>query len=97
MIYTEITKNKNGMINLDGYSNKKTVKGAYNDLMKEVAKINKDEVISYEDNKEIINVKSSNEYEIEISEVGCASTYNDYGEAEYKDANYYCYIRFIAC
>lgn len=42
MTFVQI-ETKNGMINLDGYSRNKTLKGALKDLAREVSKIDKDE------------------------------------------------------
>ena len=42
MTFVQIEK-RNGMINLDGYSRNKTLKGALKDLAREVAKIDEGE------------------------------------------------------
>ena len=73
---------RNGMVNLDGYSDRKTLRGALKDLAREVAKIDKGEadcIASYlDDTLEMVRQGMTNEpgyYYIEAQEVPCASRY----------------------
>ncbi len=96
MVFTEAREGC-GWTHLDGYSKAKTVKGAYKDLMREVAKISESEGnIPYEYNEGLINAGSHDGYMIEIDEVSCASKLSKEEEIEYKEANFYCFIRFLA-
>lgn len=104
MKFVEI-ENRKGMINLDGYSTRKTLRGALNDLAREVAKIDKgeaDNITEYmDDTMAMVLDGMTNEpgaWYIEAEEVNCASRFNeDTDEMEYTDANWYLYIRFAAC
>ena len=97
MIFTTKTE-RNGLIHIDGYSNKKTLNGALKDLAKEVAKYNEAEA------KNIIDaIKFGDEvlidteyYKVEVEEVGCATRYINDEEVEYKEANYYLHIMYVA-
>lgn len=85
---------RNGMINLDGYSRNKTLKGALKDLAREVAKFDEGEASAITNNiDETVQMVSDGMdnypgcYVIEAEEVGCASRYkflngdeNDYSE-----------------
>ena len=96
---------RRGMVNLDGYSDRKTLRGALKDLAREVAKIDKGEadcITEYlDDTLEMVRQGMTNEpgyYYIEALEVGCACQYNEEtGETKYADGHWYLYIRFAAC
>lgn len=98
------TEIRNGMVNLDGYSTRKTLRGALKDLAREVAKIDKGEadgITNYmDDTLEMVLEGMTNEpgaWYIEAVEVGCASRFNeDTDEMEYAEGNWYLYIRFAA-
>ncbi len=93
MTFVEI-ETRNGMINLDGYSRNKTLKGALKDLAREVAKIDEGEgkcISDYiNETAEMVAAGMANEpgaYYIEAEEVPCASRYkflngdeNDFSE-----------------
>lgn len=81
MTFVQIEK-RNGMINLDGYSRNKTLKGALKDLAREVAKISKIEADGILNNlDETVQMVAEGMdnypgcYVIEAEEVGCASRY----------------------
>lgn len=102
MTFVEIEK-RNGMINLDGYSRNKTLKGALKDLAREVAKLDKGEADAILDNldetaamaSDMANVPDA--YYIEAQEVPCASRYSEEtDEIEYAEGRWYLYIRFCA-
>lgn len=74
---------RNGMINLDGYSRNKTIKGALKDLAREVAKIDDGEarnISDYiDDTAKMVLDGIANEpgaYYIEAEKVSCASRIN---------------------
>lgn len=100
MTFVQIEK-RNGMINLDGYSRNKTLKGALSDLAREVAKIDKGEADAILDNldetaemaSDMANIPDA--YYIEAQEVHCASRYSEKSdEIEYAEGHWYLYIRF---
>ena len=97
MIFTTKTES-NGHVHIDGYSNKKTVNGALKDLAREVTKYSESEArciieaIKFGD-EVIIDTE---EYKIECEEVGCATKYINDEEVEYKEANYYLHIMYVA-
>lgn len=106
MTFVQIEK-RNGMVNLDGYSRNKTLKGALQDLAREVAKIDNDEadaILSNLDETAAMALDMMNipgEYYIEAMDVPCASRYkylsddeNDF-EIEYAEGNWYLFIRFV--
>ena len=103
MTFVQIEK-RNGMINLDGYSRNKTLKGALKDLAREVAKIDEGEGNTITENiDEYVGMIADgmiNEpgcYYIEAEEVHCASRYSEKNdELEYAEGNCYLYIRFCA-
>lgn len=103
MTFVQIEK-RNGMINLDGYSRNKTLKGALKDLAREVAKIDEGEGnIITENIDEYVGMIADgmiNEpgcYYIEAEEVHCASRYSEKNdEMEYAEGHWYLYIRFCA-
>ena len=81
MKFVEI-QNRRGMINLDGYSDRKTLRGALRDLAREVAKIDKGEaagITNYMDETLcIVREGMTNEpgcWYIEAQEVNGASRY----------------------
>ena len=80
------------MLIIDGYSNKKTIRGAFNDLVRFGSKFSADlNDLKFED----MNAKSEC-FSIEISEVPSASRYNEEKEEmEYADGNYYCYVKCL--
>lgn len=96
-------------IDIDGYSNKKTLKGALSDLARAIEKYSKveaDGLRSCIKSNEIseIHYDSScgfpQQYILEYEDVPCASTIvgdidNDDFEVEYKDANWYLHTRII--
>lgn len=95
---------RHGMVNLDGYSDRKTLRGALKDLAREVAKIDKGEaeaITNYMDeNIQIVKDGMTNEpgaWYIEAEEVDSACRFNeDTDEMEYAEGNWYLYIRFWA-
>ena len=103
MTFVQIEK-RNGMINLDGYSRNKTLKGALNDLAREVAKIDEGEGDAITNNIDeymgMVIDGMLNEvgcFYIEAEEVGCASRYSEKNdEIEYAEGHWYLYIRFCA-
>lgn len=98
-------ENRKGMINLDGYSDRKTLRGALRDLAREVAKIDKGEadgIANYlDDTINLLKEGMTNEpgcWYIEAQEVESACKWNeDTDEMEYTDGHWYLYIRFAAC
>ena len=98
-------ENRKGMINLDGYSDRKTLRGALRDLAREVAKIDKGEaagITDYmDDTLALVRDGMTNEpgcWYIEAQEVSIACQYNeDTDEMKYADGRWYLYIRFVAC
>ena len=78
MTFTQVEK-RNGMVNIDGYSRNKTLKGALRDLAREVAKIDKIEAEAILNNldetaemaSDMANIPDA--YYIEAQEVPCAS------------------------
>lgn len=97
MIYTTVVRNEN-MIVVDGYSNKKTIKGAIADLAKEVAKVSEIEATNLKEyGLELMETMSEDDdYYIECEEVATATKINSNDEIEYKEAKYYLMIRFVA-
>lgn len=103
MTFVQIEK-RNGMINLDGYSRNKTLKGALKDLAREVAKIDEGEGNAITDNIDeymgMVVDGMLNEvgcFYIEAEEVHCASRYSERNdEMEYAEGHWYLYIRFCA-
>lgn len=102
MIFVQ-TETRNGMINLDGYSRNKTLKGALKDLAREVAKIDEGEGNTITNNidemagmaTDMMNIP--NEWYIEAQEVHCATRYSEKkDEMEYAEGHWYLYIRFCA-
>lgn len=95
MTFTEV-RIANGMVNLDGYSKNKTLKGAIKDLSREVAKYNREEaeaLISYLD-ETVEEVRTgmlniTGEYYIEATPVEGASRYKflNGDEEDYSDEN----------
>ena len=100
MIFAQYSKNKT-YTHIDGYSKAKTIKGALNDLMREVAKYNKSEaellVNSVKYNE--VEWKTSEykqEYFVECQVVPCATKYISDNQIEYKEANFYLHIMYIS-
>lgn len=91
---------RNDTIDIDGYSNKKTLKGALSDLAKALDKYNQVEADGLRDsikNNEItqVNIGGTN-YILEYEEVPTASQLNERtGEMEYKPAKWYVHTRII--
>lgn len=97
MTFTAKTE-KNGYVHIDGYSKAKTVNGALKDLSREVAKYNEAEakcIIDAIVNGEQVVIKTE-EYMVEVEEVGCATKYINDEEIEYKEANFYLHIMYVA-
>lgn len=95
MTFVQIEK-RNGMINLDGYSRNKTLKGALKDLAREVAKLDEGEANAITNNlDETVQMVAEGMdnypgcYVIEAEEVGCASRYKylDGDENNYSEEN----------
>ena len=95
---------RKGSVDIDGYSNKKTLKGAIKDLAKAVDTFDKGEgdyLRGLVKDNELSMVKpdktiGANQYILEWENVPSASRFNeDKDEMEYKDANYYLHIRFL--
>jgi hypothetical protein len=93
-------------ITVDGYSDRKTINGAVKDFGRYIEKkyhngegqtiidIVNDGIS--ETNSPFASAQSSDGgYFFEIEEVPCASRYNEIGEMEYKEANYYLVMRFV--
>ena len=103
MTFVQIEK-RNGMINLDGYSRNKTLKGALKDLAREVAKLDEGEANAITNNlNETVQMVAEGMpseagcYYIEAEEVHCASRYSEKkDEMEYAEGHWYLYIRFCA-
>jgi len=97
MIFAQTTV-RNGLVVIDGYSNKKTIKGAIADLVKEVAKINEAEATNLKEyGLELLGTTNeTDEYYIECEKVCCATNMTEDDEMEFKDANFYLMIRFVA-
>lgn len=107
MTFVQI-ETRNGMVNLDGYSRNKTLKGALKDLAREVAKIDEGEARAITGNlDEVVQMVSDGMdnypgcYIIEAEEVGCATLRKDTEdgsdfEMEYAEGHWYLYIRFCA-
>jgi hypothetical protein len=97
MIFTSIRK-QNGICVIDGYSNKKTIKGALSDINKEVSKIDQSEAASLKQfGMDNVNKDFGDDcdYQISITEVPNASIYLNDEVVDYQEANFYCYIRFV--
>ena len=101
MTFTQVEK-RNGMVNIDGYSRNKTLKGALSDLAREVAKIDKIEAEAILNNldetaeiaSDMANIPDA--YYIEAQEVPCASRRSEKtDEIEYAEGCWYLYIRFV--
>ena len=89
-------------IDIDGYSNKKTLKGALSDLAKALEKYDKGEADALRDSikfGEIGQVKpiegGGAQYILEYEEVPSAARYNENDEMEYKEAKWYVHTRII--
>lgn len=102
MTFVNVEK-RSGMINLDGYSRNKTLKGALKDLAREIAKINKDEAEGILNNLDEMAAMAAGmlnmpgEWYIEAEAVHGASRYSEKkDEIEYANGNWYLYIRFCA-
>lgn len=103
MTFVQIEK-RNGMINLDGYSRNKTLKGALKDLAREVGKLDEGEANAITNNlNETVQMVAEGMpseagcYYIEAEEVHCASRYSEKkDEMEYAEGHWYLYIRFCA-
>lgn len=94
---------RKGSIDIDGYSNKKTIAGALKELAKAVDKYYKGEgdyirdMVKFNEISMSLPDKSAgvDQYIIEWEEVPSASRYNDNNEVEYKDARWYLHVRFL--
>lgn len=99
MIYPEYRKG-NGMVIVDGYSNRKAVKTAIKDMGRWVRdNLDKGEgqlIIDYPEEVRIsFDAKKQGGYFLEVEEVPCASKWHeDTDEMEYEEANYYVVVRF---
>lgn len=90
-------------IDIDGYSNKKTIKGALEDLAKALDKYDENEAdglrtaISANEIEQIhaIRGEGSAQYILEYEEVPLASRYNENEEMEYKPAKWYLHTRIV--
>lgn len=90
-------------IDIDGYSNKKTVKGALSDLAKALEKYDKGEAdslrsaIKFGETEQVLPDKSLGpaQYILEYEEVPVATQENEKGDMKYKPANWYVRTRFI--
>jgi len=88
-------------IDIDGYSNKKTLKGALADLAKAIEKYNKGEAdalrssIKFNEIEQVNTVPEGGVYILEYEEVPSASNWNEETEEmEYKPAHWYIHTRF---
>lgn len=95
MIYTTAVK-RNGMINLDGWSNKKTLRGAIKDLAREIAKINQEEANALTDYMDytlqiakegMANVNGEWYLEVDEANAACREIYLDGNENNDDDDN----------
>lgn len=86
-------------IDIDGYSNKKTLKGALADLAKALDKYDKDEAdalrssIKFNEIDPVNTVPEGGVYILEYEEVPSATRYNENDEVEYKSAKWYLHTR----
>ena len=98
MIFVDTIERTN-TITIDGYSKAKTVNGALSDLGRYIkTHISESEGQSIIDCKEESLIPASSScggYFLEIEEVPCATKYNDLGEIEYKDGNFYIVCRIV--
>lgn len=104
MIFTDVIERDNSFT-IDGYSNRKTIKGAIKEFGKYIAKnyseAEGNNLIEYQE--ECIQEPSQEDvrngltsYFFTIEEVPCASKLNHVtDEIEYSEANYYLCIRII--
>lgn len=89
-------------IDIDGYSNKKTLAGALKELARAVDKYDTGEgdyirtMVSANEMNPVYPDKNAgpDQYIIEWEEVPSAGRYNAQDEYETKDANYYLHVRF---
>lgn len=91
-------------IDIDGYSNKKTIKGALSDLAKALDKYDKNEAdglrtaISNDETEQILPSKQdgAGQYILEYEEVPSAARYKEGTEdMEYKPAKWYVHTRIV--
>lgn len=88
-------------VDIDGYSNKKTLKGALSDLAKAIEKYNKGEAdalrssIKFNEIEQVNTVPEGGVYILEYEEVPSASQYNEEtDEMEYAEGRWYVHTRF---
>ena len=100
------TAENSEMVDIDGYSNKKTLNGAIRDLAKAVAKYNKIEANALLDmiktgelqqyTPDMYTDKSNIGYLLDWEEVGSATRLNEEtDEVEYADGRWYLHVRFV--
>lgn len=97
------TAEQSETVDIDGYSNKKTIAGAIGDLAKAVEKYSKDEADALRDLikwKELVQIKPGPNYDggyiLEWEEVPGATRINpDTNENEYKDGRWYLHTRIV--
>ena len=90
-------------VDIDGYSNKATLKGALGDLAKAIAKYDEGEAKALRDSikfNEIDQVKPTadggpGQYILEYEEVPSASRYINDEDIEYKEGKWYLHTRII--
>lgn len=93
------TVERTNTITIDGYSKAKTASGALSDFGRYIkAHISESEgqsIIDYKEESLIPASSSCGGYFLEIEEVPCATKYNDLGDIEYKEANFYIVGRIV--
>ena len=98
MIFVDTIERTN-TITIDGYSKAKTVNGALSDIVRyiktHISESDGQSIIDYKEESLIPASSSCGGYFLEIEEVPCAAKYNDLGEIEYKDGNFYIVCRIV--
>lgn len=100
MTFMGIIERENGTVIIDGFSNRKTEKGAIQEFGRWIAKhIDKNEgdaIVNYWNEAVLPARESCGGYFFEIEEVPCAATINEETEEmEYADGNYYLCCRLV--
>lgn len=93
---------RNGLVHIDGYCTNKTVRGAIKELLKVVAKVDREEAeIALNNLEETIDnidweMNSRCDYVIQLQEVAGYPIMNDHEEiVDYGEASFYAHIRFV--
>ena len=98
MKFVEIT-DRDGIVSIDGYSNKKTLLGAIREMGRLISALGYDEgdwIVRYGKESLCPNCMDPHTYCLEVEEVPCASQFNeDADEMEYAEGRWYVFCRFI--